>query len=75
MDTTGVVIELNPADRLRWQQGDVDPILALHHAPTILVLLGGNDTDTGLGPGVIAVEEHLCEPSSVEVEMTDERCS
>ena len=62
MDTTGVVqhIELNLADRLRWQQGDVDPIFVLHHAPTILVKLDDNDTDTGLGPGVIAVEKSTC---------------
>ena len=53
----------------------MDPTFALHHAPTILVQLDGNDTDTGLGPGVIGVEKHLCEPFSVEVELTDERCS
>ena len=61
VDTTGVVqhIELNPADRLRWQQDEIDSVFVLHHAPTILVKIDGSDKDTGLGPGVIAVDKHL----------------
>ena len=37
--------------------------------------LDDNDQDTGLGPGIIAVEKQLCEPFSTDLELTDERCS
>ena len=77
VDTPGVVqhIELHPADRLRWQQDEVDSVFVLHHAPTILVKIDDSDKDTGLGPGVIAVDKHLCEPFSTDLELTDAWCS
>ena len=50
-------------------------MFVLHHPPTILVKIDDNDQDTGLGPGIIAVAKHLCEPFTTEVELTDERCS
>ena len=64
-------IELNPADRLRWQQHETDSVFVLHHAPTILVKIDDNNKDTGLGPGIIAVDKHLCEPFVVDVELTE----
>ena len=73
VDTTGVVqhIELNPADRARWTGsiGTSDSIVVLHHAPTILVKIDGTEHDTGLGPGVIAVQKHLCEPFFTDLEL------
>ena len=77
VDTTGVVqhIELNPVDRLRWQQDEVDSVFVLHHAPTILVKIDNNDKDNGLGPGVIAVTKHLCEPFATDLELSESRCS
>jgi hypothetical protein len=77
VDTTGIVnhIELNPADRLRWQQDEIDSVFVLHHAPTILVKIDDSDKDTGLGPGIIAVDKHLCQPFSIDVELPQSRCS
>ena len=77
VDATGIVehIELNPADRLRWQLQEADAIFVLHHAPTILVKIDDNDKDMGLGPGIIAVEKCLCDPFSAELELTDAWCS
>ena len=77
VDTTGIVqhIELNPADRLRWEREEFDSIFVLHHTPTILVNIDDIDQDTGLGPAIIAIEKQLCEPFSSEMELTDERCS
>ena len=77
VDTTGVVhhIELNSTDRSRWQQGEADSVFVLHHPPTILVKIDGSETDTGLGPGIIAVDKHLCEPFFTELELTDARSS
>ena len=73
VDTSGVVqnIELHPADRIRWEQHETDSVFVLHHAPTILVKIDDNNKDTGLGPGIIAVDKHLCEPFVVDVELTD----
>lgn len=34
-----------------------------------------NTTDTGLGPGIIAVDKHLCEAFSIEMELNDPLCS
>ena len=46
------------------------------YAPrTILVKMDDSDNDTGLGPGIIAVDKHLCEPFVVEVELPQSRCS
>ena len=77
VDIIGIVqnIELHPADHMRWQQDEINVIFVLHHPPTILVKIDANDQDTGLGPGIIAVEKQLCEPFFSEVELTDERCS
>ena len=77
VDTTGVVqhIELHPVDRVRWEQDGNDSVFVLHHAPTILMKIDGDTRDTGLGPGVLAVEKHLCEPFSTELELKDPRCS
>ena len=76
VDTAGVVqhIELNPADRLRWQQHKADSVFVLHHAPTILVKLDNSDKDTGLGPGVIAVDEHLCQPFTTDLDLPESSC-
>ena len=75
--STGIVqhIELSPANHLRWQQTECDSMFVLHHPPIILVKLDDNNQDTGLGPGIIAVEKQLCEPFYTELEVTDERCS
>ena len=77
VDITATVthIELNPADRLRWQQDDIDSVFVLHHAPTILVKIDDSDKDTGLGPRIIAVDRDLCEPFSIDVELPQSRCS
>ena len=78
VDSNGVIqhIELNPADRLRWQHDEVASVFVLHHAPTILVKIDNSDKDTGLGIGIIAVTKHLCEPFSTDLELTSSsRCS
>ena len=77
VDTMGVVqnIELHAADRVRWQQHDSDAIFILHHAPTVLVKIDENTTDTGLGPGVIAVDKRLCEAFFIDMELEDSQCS
>ena len=77
VDTTGIVqhIELHPGDHMRWQEEGTGSIFVLHHPPTILVKIDDNEEDTGLGPGIIAVEKKLCDPFTTEVELTDERCS
>ena len=61
-------------DRLRWQQHKADSVFVLHHAPTILVSLDNSDKDTGLGPGVIAVDKHLCQPFATEVDLPKSWC-
>lgn len=63
VDTVGTVqhIELHPADHMRWQRDEVEAIFVLHHPPTVLVKIDANDQDTGLGPGIIAIEKQLCE--------------
>ena len=77
VDTTGIVnhIELNPADRLRWQQDEIDSVFVLHHAPTILVKIDDSDKDTGLGPGIIAVGQDLCDPFAIDVELPQSQWS
>ena len=52
-----------------------DSMFVLHHPPIILVKLDDNNQDTGLGPGIIAVEKQLCEPFHAELEVPDERRS
>ena len=77
VDTTGVVrhIELHLVDRARWLQHSSEAIFVLHHAPTVLVELDDDATDTGLGPGIIAVDMITCQPFTVDIELEDQRCS
>ena len=77
VDTTGIVqhIELHPVDRTRWLQQTADAIFVLHHAPTILIKIDEDDTDTGLGPGIVAVEAVTCQPFMIELELEDQSCS
>ena len=76
VDTTGVIrnIELHPIDRARWLQQTSEPIFVLHHAPTVLLHIDEDETDTGLGPGIVAIEAVTCEPFCVEVEMEEKGC-
>ena len=64
VDTTGVVrnIELHPIDRARWLQQSSEAIFVLHHAPTVLVQIDEDETDTGLGAGIVAIEAVTCQP-------------
>ena len=73
VDTTGVVrhIELHPLDRARWLQQTTETIFVLHHAPTVLMQIDEDETDTGLGPGMVAVEAVTCQPFTVELELGD----
>ena len=50
VDTTGLVknIELHPIDRARWLQQTSEAIFILHHAPTVLLQIDDDDTDTGI---------------------------
>jgi hypothetical protein len=77
VDTTAVVrnIELHPIDRARWLQQSSEAIFVLHHAPTVLLQLEEDETDSGLGPGIVAVETVTCQPFTVEIEVEDPRCS
>ena len=77
VDTTGVVrhIELHPVDRARWLQHSSEAIFVLHHAPTVLVEMDDDETDTGLGPGIIAVEMITCQPFTVDIELENQGCS
>ena len=77
VDTIGVVqnIELHPIDRARWLQESTETIFVLHYAPTVLMHINEDETDTGLGPGIVAVEAVTCQPFSVELELEDPRCS
>ena len=77
VDTTGVVrnIELHPIDRARWLQQSSEAIFVLHHAPPVLVRIDEDETESGLGPGVVAVEAVTSQPFTVEVELEDQRCS
>ena len=77
VDTTGMVqnIELHPTDRTRWLQQTSEPIFVLHHAPTVLVQIDDENTDFGLGPGIVAVEAVTCRPFTIELELEDLRCS
>ena len=76
VDTTGIVrnIELHPVDRTRWLQHSSEAIFLLHHAPTVLVQIDEGETDTGLGPGIVAIEAVTSRPFSIELEIEDKRC-
>ena len=73
VDTTGTVqnIELHPTDRARLLQLPSEANFVLHHAPTILVQIDDNDTNTGLGPGIVAVESVTCQPFTIELELEE----
>ena len=78
VDTTATIIniELHPIDRARWLQQGGDAMFVLHFAPQILVRLSDDTIDTGLGPGVVALEAVKCMPYNVEIELeTDVRHS
>ena len=77
VDTTGVVrhIELHPIDRARWLQQSTETIFVLHYAPTVLVQIDEDERDTGLGPGMIAVEAVKCQRFTIELQLEDPRCS
>ena len=77
VDTSGIVrnIELHPIDRTRWLQQTSEAIFVLHHAPTVLVQIDEDETDTGLGPGIVAIEAVTCQPFSIELELEDQRGS
>ena len=62
-------------DRVRWLQHTLEAMFVLHHAPTVLVQIDDDDTDTGLGPGIVAVEAVTCQPFTIELELEDPRCS
>ena len=71
VDTTGVVrhIELHPIDRTRWLQQSVETIFVLHYAPMVLVQIDEDETDSGVGPGMIAVEVVTCQLFTLELEI------
>ena len=47
----------------------------LHHTPTVLVNIDGDDTDTGLGPSIAAVEAVTFPPFTIKLELADSRCA
>ena len=65
----------SPIDRARWLQLTSDAIFVLHHAPTVLVKIDDNDTDFGLGPGIVAMDAVTSLPFTIELELGDQRCS
>ena len=77
VDTSGIVrnIELHPIDRARWREQTSEAIFVLHHAPTVLVQIDEDERDTGLGPGIVAIEAVTCQHFSIELELEDQRCS
>ena len=63
-------VEMDSADRLRWQHSRAKAVFVLHAHPTLLIKLEGPTRDAGLGPGVIAVDAVLTQvPFSVTVEL------
>ena len=64
-----------PTDRLPWRQDEIEFVFILHHAPSILKNIDNCDNDTGLGPGVIAVDKHVCEPDATDLKLTESFCS
>ena len=77
VDTTGDVrhIEMHPIDRAGWMQQRSVPIFVLHHAPTVLVQVHEDESDTDLGAGIATVEVVKCQPFTLEVELADQRFS
>ena len=76
VDTTAVVrnIELHPIDRARWLQQTSEAIFVLHQAPTVLVRIDEDETESGLEPGVVAVETVTSQPFTIELELQEQRC-
>ena len=62
-------------DRARWLPHSSEAIFVLHHAPTVLVEMDDDETDTGLGQGIIAVEMITCQPFTVDIELENQGCS
>ena len=74
VDTTAQVrhIELHPLDRRRWEDAACDDgMFVLHHHPEVLIKVDDDETDTGLGPGIVAVQAKSCVPFTVDVELSD----
>ena len=74
VDTVGTIthIELDAMDRSRWQQDPSSGLRVLHSMPTVLVRIDESEMDTGLGPGVIAVQAVFSEAFSAEVKLPAE---
>ena len=66
-------MELQPIDRARWLQQFTETIFVLCYAPAVLARIDEYETDTGLGPGMIAVEAVNCQPFAIELELKDPR--
>ena len=47
----------------------------LHYAPTVLLKIDEDETDTGLGPGIAAIEAVKSLPLSIELELEAQVCS
>ena len=73
VDTIRVVqnIELHPIHQDRRLQEFTESIFVLHYAPTVLVHIFEDETDTGLGPGIGAVETATRQQFSVELKLQD----
>ena len=56
-------------------QQSSEAVFVLHHAPTVLVQIDDDETNTGLGPGIVAVEAVTCIPFTIELELEDQWCS
>ena len=71
VDSQGIIdhIELDAVDRDRWERNTTQPICVIHMPPLLLLSINDLEVDTGLGPGIIAVEARLSEPFNVTVDM------
>ena len=71
VDSQGVIehIELDPVDRLRWERNKRQPLCVLLMHPTLLVKIEDSEIDSGLGPGIVAVEAKLSDPFRITVEI------
>ena len=71
VDSQGVIehIELDVVDRTRWERNKTQPIFVLLMHPTLLVKIDDSEIDSGLGPGIVAVEAKLSEPFRITVEI------
>ena len=50
-------------------------MFVLHYAPTVLLKIDEDETDTGLGPGIVAIEAVKSLPLSIELELEAQGCS